>query len=695
MNGADVLKLLVQLAFRNLAAHRVKSLIVGALLTFGTLLVVMGSALLDSIESSMQKSITSSVAGHLQVYSEEAKDPLALFGGLSFGPADIGEINDFNKLETALQSLPEIEAVVPMGLVTPTVFGKNELDGLLERMRDAVRAGDVASAKTLGPQVQAIAKQLSDELGNRRLLSRNLEELDQQKVVLDKVSSDTFWADFETDPLKTLEFLDFEFAPLSTASRIFYFRTLGTDLNAFVKHFDRFRIVDGEMIPEGQQGFLISKRVYEEFVKNKVARELDDIHEQVTEKGATIAETPGLKEQVARNARQYQRILFQLTPADASALEGKLRALIPEEKGDLAALLQSFLTVDDTTLDSRFAFFYAEIAPHIQLYDTPVGSTMTLRSFTKSGYVRSVNVKIYGTFQFDGLERSDLAGSLSLTDMVTLRDLYGKMSDEQRAELKDIKTQVGVADVGRADAEAALFGGSTTLEVTEDKTGFDEFAGVDLAAAHHKETGTKTYTQAQMRDGLALNAAVILKDVHTLNSTLSKIQELSKSQKLGIQVVDWAQASGIVGQFVMVIRSVLYTCIFIIFLVAVVIINNTMVMATMERTFEIGTMRAIGAQRGFVMALFLFETMLLGLIAGGIGSLLSVGVISYLGHVGIPAPADVIVVLFAGPRLYPTITLSNVGFGMSVITFISLLSTFYPARIAATIAPVVAMSGKE
>jgi ABC-type lipoprotein release transport system permease subunit len=95
------------------------------------------------------------------------------------------------------------------------------------------------------------------------------------------------------------------------------------------------------------------------------------------------------------------------------------------------------------------------------------------------------------------------------------------------------------------------------------------------------------------------------------------------------------------------------------------------------------------------MALFLFETMLLGFIAGGIGSLLSVGVISYLGHVGIPAPADVIVVLFAGPRLYPTITLGNVGFGMSVITFISLLSTFYPARIAATIAPVVAMSGKE
>lgn len=106
-------------------------------------------------------------------------------------------------------------------------------------------------------------------------------------------------------------------------------------------------------------------------------------------------------------------------------------------------------------------------------------------------------------------------------------------------------------------------------------------------------------------------------------------------------------------------------------------------------------MRAIGAQRGFVMVLFLIETLLLGLIAGGLGAVLGVGLIQYLGAVGIPAPADVIVVLFAGPRLYPHISAANVLFGMATVTLISLLSTFYPSRVAAGIPPVVAMSGKE
>ena len=67
--------------------------------------------------------------------------------------------------------------------------------------------------------------------------------------------------------------------------------------------------------------------------------------------------------------------------------------------------------------------------------------------------------------------------------------------------------------------------------------------------------------------------------------------------KLGLQVAGWEEASGLIGQFIVVLRVVLYIAIFIIFLVALVIINNSMVMATLERVTEIGTMRAIGAQQ--------------------------------------------------------------------------------------------------
>ena len=67
------LKLLVQVAFRNLFASWI-NVIVGAIILFGTLLVVVGGAVVDSLDASMSRSIIGSVAGHIQVYSEKSKD---------------------------------------------------------------------------------------------------------------------------------------------------------------------------------------------------------------------------------------------------------------------------------------------------------------------------------------------------------------------------------------------------------------------------------------------------------------------------------------------------------------------------------------------------------------------------------------------------------------------------------------------
>lgn len=698
MDPIAVGRLIVSLALRNLWAHKVKSFIVGMLLAFGTMLVVTGSAMIDSMESAMQKSVTSSVSGELQVYSKDAKDELALLGGLSFGPPDIGEINDFPSVEKQLLTVPGVRAVVPMGIVNPTVFGRNELDTLQERMRNAVRDGDMAGARVIAPQIRQIAADLRAELQNRAAISRDLSGIEQEREVLERVDSDAFWASFETDPVGTLDYLDFKLAPLASAGRILYFRTLGVDIEQFEQSFDRFQIVDGQQIPKGQRGFLISKRTYEEFVKNRVARELDAIRKAVVKEGGSIESTPGLKEKVARNSRQYQRILYQLSPADAAVVEAELRKDLPGVQGDLATLLQEFLKVDDSNLEARYARFYELIAPKIQLYDTPVGSTITLRSFTRRGYIKSVNIKVYGTFQFKGLEESTLSGALNLTDLMTFRDLYGKMTAEQQAELKDIQTAVGVKEISKADAEAALFGGGGSVETTTtaSSTSFDEFALASIKGRRDEgETDTRSYTREQLREGIALNAAVLLSDPTKIAETKEAIQKLSDDTKMGLKVLDWTQASGIVGQFVVVVRAVLYTCIFIIFLVALVIINNTMVMATLERTFEIGTMRAIGAQRNFVMALFMLETLLLGLISGAIGAGASVALISYLGSVGIVAPSPEIIILFGGPSLHPTFSAGNLLFGLGVISAVSVLSTFYPAWTAARVSPVVAMSGKE
>ncbi|MCD4801232.1 MAG: ABC transporter permease [Methanococcoides sp.] len=60
-------------------------------------------------------------------------------------------------------------------------------------------------------------------------------------------------------------------------------------------------------------------------------------------------------------------------------------------------------------------------------------------------------------------------------------------------------------------------------------------------------------------------------------------------------------------------------------LVAGVSILNVMLMSTMERTKEIGVMKAVGASRRDILTMFLLEALLLGIIASLIGGLFTIG----------------------------------------------------------------------
>ena len=80
--------------------------------------------------------------------------------------------------------------------------------------------------------------------------------------------------------------------------------------------------------------------------------------------GPTIASDTFLQERIARNARQYQRILFQLSPTDAATLTEALQAELPGEGGDLGSLLSKFLMMDDSNFEQRYTWFYQHIAPY-------------------------------------------------------------------------------------------------------------------------------------------------------------------------------------------------------------------------------------------------------------------------------------------------------------------------------------------
>ena len=89
------LGVVAQIAFRNLFASRLKTIIVGGIIMFGGLLVVAGNSLLDSVVAAMSRSVIGSVAGHIQVYNAKSKDPLEVMGRMMMGDPDLAQLDDF------------------------------------------------------------------------------------------------------------------------------------------------------------------------------------------------------------------------------------------------------------------------------------------------------------------------------------------------------------------------------------------------------------------------------------------------------------------------------------------------------------------------------------------------------------------------------------------------------------------------
>lgn len=691
----SILGLLVKLGLQSVAAHKRKSMIVGGLMAFGAFIVVTGTSLLGSIEQSMRGSIVESLTGDIQVYDKDAKDELQLFGGFAMGNPDVGQLEDFHHVRDVLMKVDNVKAVLPMGTAVASVATPGDLDRALNGLRDAVRSGDADGQKRGAARVRQIAGVLKDQRKRSAEIANRAGDAEAD-AILARATSDQIWAEFEQEPLRILDELDSKLAPLGEEGQQTFLRLAGTDLDMFKVQFPKMKIIEGQMVPPHQRGLLVGQKFLDKRVKMSIAMNLDTIKAE-RDKGKTIATDQVLQETVTKIVRASPRILFEITALDVPVVEKQLRDGMPGTQAkDLTELLAELVRVDDANFDARYRLFYDVIAPRVQLYPFKVGDTITLTTFTQSGYIKSVNVKVYGTYAFAGLESSDLAGALSLVDMLTLRDLYGARTEALDAELKAMKQAVGAADLDRASAEDALFGGSDSALVTDVQekaiVGIDE-GSVSSRADREAALTTGTFSQDEVDRGLALSTAVILKDPSRLWQTMAEINQLG--EKEGFQAVDWQRSAGIIGQFIWVIRGVLTIALLIIFAVAIVIINNSMVMATLERVAEIGTMRAIGARKGFVTLMIIFETSVLGLLAGGGGALVGAGFILWLNGAGIPAPNDFLTFLFAGPRLYPNVGVINIVLALFATVIVSVAATLYPARLATRIQPVVAMQGKE
>jgi len=311
-----------------------------------------------------------------------------------------------------------------------------------------------------------------------------------------------------------------------------------------------------------------------------------------------------------------------------------------------------------------------------------VGDLLTIQGFSSAG-MKIRELPILGTYHQRG--EGAAPEQMCFVDIDTLRILAG-MTVGTNEDVVLTEAQTGM--LGDIDTDS-LFSDDLFEDAPVRGAQFDE------AKLQSEFADTKARELANTADEGAWQFIVVRTKKPSDAPALIKELNLAFAEK-GISATagDWQMAAGPYGQSVDVIRIVFTIAIVILSIVAIIIIMNTFVISVIERTGEIGTMRAIGAEKRFIRRLFAAEATVLATVFSLVGSLLALGVVALLKGLKIEAGNPFLEVLFGGKYLSPFVTPMNFILAIAAMILVGYVAHLYPVHVALKIRPVQAMQNE-
>ena len=194
-------------------------------------------------------------------------------------------------------------------------------------------------------------------------------------------------------------------------------------------------------------------------------------------------------------------------------------------------------------------------------------------------------------------------------------------------------------------------------------------------------------------DAGAFNMVLLrFKEGVKLDRTVTQLNNEMQRRGLGVRAISWKKATGMLGSMAVLIKGALFVFVMFLFFVAIIIIVNTLSMAAIERTPEIGMMRAVGARKGFVRYMFLGETAVLSAVFGGAGIAFGILVVNIVSAFNITTDQDMLQLLYGGNTFRPLLSVIDVVLVVVQLIIVTLLAVIYPVRVASGITPLDAVS---
>ena len=229
-------------------------------------------------------------------------------------------------------------------------------------------------------------------------------------------------------------------------------------------------------------------------------------------------------------------------------------------------------------------------------------------------------------------------------DPVAERKLSSAITIDQGAALDDTDPSGVLFGAGLAHNLGVRVGDAVVLMVSTPSGGVN---AVDAKVRGIFSTISKAYDDAALRAPIGLarkllrvqgeqTLVVLLDHTSRTDQVLAALRHLLPPAKF--QVTPWYRLADFYNKTVALFSKQLAVVRAIVAVIIVLSIANTMVMAVMERTGEIGTAMALGATRREVGIQFVVEGIALGLAGGVLGVVLAFALASAISAIGIPMP---------------------------------------------------------
>lgn len=290
--------------------------------------------------------------------------------------------------------------------------------------------------------------------------------------------------------------------------------------------------------------------------------------------------------------------------------------------------------------------------------------------------------KVFAIYDY-AIENSTL-DKIIIADPFTLRSLIGMTDTSTVIDIDENNTDMldGDADFDSLFDDADDF--------VAEKTEIEEKTEVPALEVEPQPASVSDATE----ESSSWNFIILqVSDKSQLKKTLHELNSHFKKVSWPVQAVAWRSAAGSTAMYLYWIRIIFNVGVIIVLGAGFIVINNTLVVNVLNRTQEIGTMRAEGASRIFVSLECMVETFMLTISAGIIGCILGSIASTLISSMNIHLGNSFLFQLFGSETLNFSVSIFTILESMGLSLLLGLVGWVYPVHTALKVSPVQAMQG--